>query len=732
MTIGFRVPLTLLAGVIAALGVSTWSPGTASAQSLRATIGQAWTYMEAGNLRKAEEAFSKAFETPEGKKSAEVHYGIAAVWWERRNAMAAYMWLSDAQKTAAATYDWDSGPDGEYDKRIDSRKRYVEKNFTVIKLRTPRVGKPLAPLADPLPIDPLLVEFTQRLADVVKEGIKAKVSVQWVLLPNGTFWVGDELLALDGGELDPARSDNWDLVRDAGKERRSYDLRSAAIEAGNSPAEERIAAARLAAAEADAESARRALADEKDREERLAAVERERAAEEARRAEQRRLEGEQRAAEEAKRLEEARVAAARFEEEQLAEEQRRNRAAAAAAAERRAEEEQARADAARMERERRAEDEQARADAARIERERRAEEEQARADAARIERERREAQEQAQADATRIEAEQREAEEAKAEAARMEMERRDAKEAREAERRAAEDERRAAAEERRRASEERRDRENAAADLEADERRAAIEAERRRRREEVGGRAGSEAEQLAARRVFVAGGGGGVSVARLDEGSSTTELQAAGHLEVGVVIPLPTAGFALPIGISYANLPVSGCSAMQVRSHVASLHVGPRIGVSIRERLWFALNVGFHVGAGGTWTSGSARSACAGASLEAEPDDIAYGVRLDDGESTGRVSFAQLGWQGYTLALGPQADVGILVAPGTSKVYFGISFFVRHDQLLALLRGGSDKTYFFRPEGGSGTELGSVTLGAVSGTASMTRFQFGIRGRMLF
>jgi hypothetical protein len=154
--------------------------------------------------------------------------------------------------------------------------------------------------------------------------------------------------------------------------------------------------------------------------------------------------------------------------------------------------------------------------------------------------------------------------------------------------------------------------------------------------------------------------------------------------------------------------------------------------VNISRRLWFALNVGVHVGLGGVWTTPDERKACAGASLEGDTNDVRYGVRLQDGEATGRVSFAQLGWQGYSLALGPQADVGILAAPGSSKVYLGVSFFARHDQLFALLRGGTDKTYFFRPDGGSSTQLGSVALGAVSGTVSMARFQFGIRGRMLF
>jgi hypothetical protein len=687
------------------LSVLAWA-SPAEAQSLRAQIGQGWTFMEAGNLRKAEEGFTAAFETPEGRKSAEVYYGIAAVWWERRNAMAAYMWLSDAEKAAGATYDWDGGPDGEFDQRISARRRYVEKNFTVLKLRTPKRGKPLAPLADPQPVDPLLREFSARIATAVKEGIEAKVAVQWLLLPNGTYWVGDDLLTLGGGELDPARADSWDLVRDGGKDRKTYNQRAVDIASGHSPAKA-LAAAEIAAGRdaAKAEKARRAK-EQAERDE-VAAREVERAQEDARRSEQAELERQER------------VAAARRAREQEVEDDRKAEEARQAKAD-----DARRADAARE---------------ARAERERRAEEE---LRVATAERERREAVEDAQRSEARTEA----AREAKAqeEADRAEADRLAAEDARAAERAQAAREERAAresaeaqarseaqAEEKARREADRAERQDRTSADEA-ERSAAIEAEQRRRRADAGAQEGSEADQLGARRGYLAGGVGGVGVRRLTEESTVAELHLAAHVEIGLAIPLPVEGLALAIGASYANLPVSACSSMQVRSHIAALHVGPRIGVHIDARTWFALDLGFHVGAGGTWTSSSARQDCAGASLESEPSDIQYGVELEDGPLSGRVSFAQLGWQGYSLALGPQADVGILAAPDGSKVYFGVSFFVRHDQLFALLRGGSDKTYFFRPKDGTGPELGTVALGAVSGTASMARFQFGLRGRMLF
>ncbi len=731
--------MSMLAGAVATFGVLVLSPGEARAQSLGATIAQGWTFMEAGNLRKAEEAFAKAFETPEGKRSAEVYYGIAAVWWERRNAMAAYMWLSDAQEASAAMYDWDPGPDGAYDRKSAARRRYVEKNFTVIKLRAPKRGKPLAPLADPPPVDPLLVEFTERLGAVVKEGIEAKVAVQWVLLPNGSYWVGEELVTLDGGELDPSRADSWDLVRDGGKDRKAYDQRLAAIRAGESPAEAQAEARALAAREAEAEVERRRAREAKERDERLAAMEAERQAEDARRADEARRDRERRAAEARAAEEKARREAddarraedARIERERREAEEARRAEDARVARELREAEEARRADEARVARERREAEEARRAEEARIERDRRDAEEARRAKEARAERERREAEEARRAEDARAAEEARRKDEARAarEAALEEAaeEARRDREAREEAKARREDEARRDREERRTAQARRA---AATTDLDRD-RSAAIEAERRRRRADAGV-SGSEADELAARRGYFAGGAGGVTVSRFTADSTAAELHPAAHVEVGFVAPLPADGLALPIGISYANLPVSGCSAMQVRSHIVSLHVGPRIGVHLQRRTWFALDVGFHVGAGGTWTSAGARQDCAGASLEADPDDVQYGVELTDGEQTGRVSFAQLGWQGYTLALGPQLEVGVLAAPDASKVYLGVSFFVRHDQLFALLRGGSDKTYFFRPDDGTGPRLGSVALGAVSATASMARFQFGIRGRMLF
>ena len=45
----------------------------------------------------------------------------------------------------------------------------------------------------------------------VSEGLSEGSLVQWMMLPNGTYWVGDELKTLDGGEMDPSRAIEWAL-----------------------------------------------------------------------------------------------------------------------------------------------------------------------------------------------------------------------------------------------------------------------------------------------------------------------------------------------------------------------------------------------------------------------------------------------------------------------------------------------------------------------------------------
>ena len=213
-----RLWLRLLFAAVFALVLSGLQVPEALADEsaeVRTLLARGWTFLENGDMRQAEEAFSSAFDTQVGRNTAETYYAIAAIWWERRNAMAAYMWLSDGVKTARESYSWDGGEGQEWDRRIGGRKRFIENNFTIAKLRAPR-GKALPPLADPPPLDPVLREFAEMLPRVVAEGTEAKVELQWVLLPNGSYWVGADLQQLTGGELEPRLVDPQPMILPSG------------------------------------------------------------------------------------------------------------------------------------------------------------------------------------------------------------------------------------------------------------------------------------------------------------------------------------------------------------------------------------------------------------------------------------------------------------------------------------------------------------------------------------
>lgn len=798
----FHLPLLLIVGSLL-LG-----PTSAVAQSgddVRQLLGQGWTYLEAGNLSKAEQSFQKAFESPVGRNTAEVYYAVAAVWWERRNAMAGYMWLSDAGKAARESFTWDGGPGSEWDQRIEARRRFIEGNFTVIKLRSPKRGKPLPPLADPPPADPLLRDFTDRLASVVDEGVEAKVAVQWVMLPNGTYWVGDELKDLSGGELDPSKAASWELLVDRGKDRKAHADRLAALASGESRARELLGdQVRNEEQARQAEVDRKAEEERRKEEERIAAArarearEAARLAAEQRRAEDARIAAEQKRADEARRLdEEGKAEAARLERERkesaarlAAEAQKKEddrKAAERAEAERLA----AERDAAERLAAQRAEDERLAAERAEADRlaavkkqeadrlaaakkkeadrlaaerrDREAAEQKARAEAERkeaerlavAERERMNAEERRRDDA-RIEAEERESV-AAAERARVAAEREAARSA-EADRKAEARRAREAEQELARAdalaAREAKRAEDAARDAERREQEAVEQdrwAEARRRAEqstaeervtdgerrdalrtERSSRAavdGDASETLAARRFYLAFAGGGSSLTRLTADGDTAEADWAAHGELGVALPIPGAPVAMTIGLSYANLPLSGCAHQQTRGNALALHVAPRIPIHIKGDTWLQLRVGGHLGAAATWPSDTVRQACADEGALAEDGGPAYGVRLSSGEQEGRVSFAELGWNGYAMVVGPDLEFGILASPGPAPVFMGAAFFLRHDQVLAAVNDGS---YRFRPEGAAGVDLGKVDLSALDGAASMARFQFGARATLLF
>jgi hypothetical protein len=174
-----------------------------------------------------------SYETETGKDYAEVYYSLAMVWWERRNALASLRWLDEAVK-AREDFNWRRGFNRDWDGRIDGRRRYILRNFTVVKLRPPDRVAGLPPLADPPPRDPLLREFTDHVATIVTEAHTAGIHNLWVLIPNGTYWLDEEFLAHRGGEVDMTKAVNWDLGPDRGASRRTYSRRIAAIEDGES------------------------------------------------------------------------------------------------------------------------------------------------------------------------------------------------------------------------------------------------------------------------------------------------------------------------------------------------------------------------------------------------------------------------------------------------------------------------------------------------------------------
>lgn len=225
-------------------------------------LGAGWAFLESSSMRKAEEAFSEALRLPAGKGKAEVYYALSALWWEKRNALASYNWLNEALTVREQEpWRWDAGEDGGWDRRIDGRVRYIERNFTVVKLSLPG-GKLLPPLADPPPADPLLASFVKKLPQIVTEGIEADAQNLFLLLPNGLYWVGDAEHVLNSGELEATKAETWTLSPDRGAPRKRYAEHLATIESALKEKDE--IARRREQARLTAEKARERRAQRKD------------------------------------------------------------------------------------------------------------------------------------------------------------------------------------------------------------------------------------------------------------------------------------------------------------------------------------------------------------------------------------------------------------------------------------------------------------------------------------
>ncbi|GEM_PF-2221608 len=249
---------TLVALVFAMASAASWAmPSSAWGQkaSIHAEVNQAWVYLEAGDHNRAEALMKKAYaEEKWGPVNAELYFLLSAIFWERRNAMAAYQWLSDGVKARTErAYAWEPG-DG-WDARIDKRKRFVERNFGIIKMRS-EAGRPVPPLMDPPSRDPVVKAFADGIAEKVSEAAKAGGSTLWLVVPKGTYWVGDELKTVEAGNLELSKAPLFELAGEP-HERAAYNRRVAEIKAGRSPAKEILDA--LAAAESGSETGESSL-----------------------------------------------------------------------------------------------------------------------------------------------------------------------------------------------------------------------------------------------------------------------------------------------------------------------------------------------------------------------------------------------------------------------------------------------------------------------------------------
>lgn len=223
-----RLLLPILACLLAAPAWSAEPVGDAPADHVR-ELAHGWTFFEAGNLARAEDAFTRAYETTAGRTKAELYYGLSAVWWERRNALAAYDWLVQAKRLATEQpWAFDAGEDGVWLRRAEGRRRWIERNFTVVKLKLPS-ARALPPLADPPPADPLLRKFTDGIDKAVIDAYEAGARTVWLLLPNGTYFVDGAQRVLGGGEMAAHKAETWELVGDRGSSRKARDERVEAL-----------------------------------------------------------------------------------------------------------------------------------------------------------------------------------------------------------------------------------------------------------------------------------------------------------------------------------------------------------------------------------------------------------------------------------------------------------------------------------------------------------------------
>ena len=223
-------PLLPLVAVFlsALLGLS----GPARAET-NADLGRGWMLLEQGKPSRARQHFRAAFERSD-QRDAELYFAISLCWWRERNALASWTWLKDAVRLRDE-WDWQERGNEPWDRRIDARIRWMEVNFTAVRLVLPR-GEALAPLPDPLPPDPELAAFARALDEELRLSIEAGERSVLVHLPVGSYWVGDELVELERGGFDAHKPLRWRLPPADRAARAAWERRREARDAGESEA----------------------------------------------------------------------------------------------------------------------------------------------------------------------------------------------------------------------------------------------------------------------------------------------------------------------------------------------------------------------------------------------------------------------------------------------------------------------------------------------------------------
>lgn len=199
-------------------------------------VGRAWQWLEMGRTTEARAELQRLLATEEGARTAEVYYGLAAVAWEERDARAAWQALVAAHRGAAESSTWNPGPDGVWQRRIDERLRYLQERFTVVRLDPAPRGDSLPPLADPPPRDPEIAAFCDAVPKLLERHLEEHPGEPlWMLLPNGSWWIGDHLEWHGGGGLESTEAgEPWQLVEDDDEAAEAYEERVEALKSGHS------------------------------------------------------------------------------------------------------------------------------------------------------------------------------------------------------------------------------------------------------------------------------------------------------------------------------------------------------------------------------------------------------------------------------------------------------------------------------------------------------------------